>query len=106
MTLTPIEALQYIIILYAISFIIVIAGFYVDFEGETLEEFKNHLFYRRYDEDCSNFFIATLPMLNVIVAIVFSIIGIYRLIILPFNIINKSFNIWNRIKNLKIKKRK
>lgn len=106
MTLTPIEALQYIIILYAISFIIVIAGFYVDFEGETLEEFKNHLFYKRYDEDCSNFFIATLPMLNVIVAIVFSIIGIYRLIILPFNIINKSFNIWNRIKNLKIKKRK
>lgn len=106
MTLTPIETLQYIIILYAISFIIVIAGFYVDFEGETLEEFKNHLFYRRYDEDCSNFFIATLPMLNVIVAIVFSIIGIYRLIILPFNIINKSFNIWNRIKNLKIKKRK
>lgn len=106
MTLTPIKALQYIIILYAISFIIVIAGFYVDFEGETLEEFKNHLFYRRYDEDCSNFFIATLPMLNVIVAIVFSIIGIYRLIILPFNIINKSFNIWNRIKNLKIKKRK
>lgn len=106
MTLTPIEALQYIIILYAISFIIVIAGFYVDFEGETLEEFKNHLFYRRYDEDCSNFFIATLPMLNVIVAIVFSIIGIYRLIILPFKIINKSFNIWNRIKNLKIKKRK
>lgn len=106
MTLTPIEALQYIIILYAISFIIVIAGFYVDFEGETLEEFKNHLFYRRYDEDCSNFFIATLPTLNVIVAIVFSIIGIYRLIILPFNIINKSFNIWNRIKNLKIKKRK
>lgn len=106
MTLTPIEALQYIIILYAISFIIVIVGFYVDFEGETLEEFKNHLFYRRYDEDCSNFFIATLPMLNVIVAIVFSIIGIYRLIILPFNIINKSFNIWNRIKNLKIKKRK
>lgn len=106
MTLTLIEALQYIIILYAISFIIVIAGFYVDFEGETLEEFKNHLFYRRYDEDCSNFFIATLPMLNVIVAIVFSIIGIYRLIILPFNIINKSFNIWNRIKNLKIKKRK
>lgn len=104
MTLTPIEALQYIIILYAISFIIVIAGFYVDFEGETLEEFKNHLFYRRYDEDCSNFFIATLPMLNVIVAIVFSIIGIYRLIILPFKIINKSFNIWNRIKNLKIKK--
>lgn len=106
MTLTPIEALQYIIILYAIPFIIVIAGFYVDFEGETLEEFKNHLFNRRYDEDCSNFFIATLPMLNVIVAIVFSIIGIYRLIILPFNIINKSFNIWNRIKNLKIKKRK
>lgn len=49
MTLTPIEALQYIIILYAISFIIVIAGFYVDFEGETLEEFKNHLFYRRLE---------------------------------------------------------
>lgn len=106
MILTPIEALQYIIILYVISFIIVIAGFYVDFKGETLEEFKDHLFYRRYDEDCSNFLIATLPMLNVIVAIVFSIIGIYRLIILPFNIINKSFNIWNRIKNLKIKKRK
>ena len=38
--------------------------------------------------------------------IVFSIIGIYRLIILPFKMINESFNIWNRIKNLKIKKRK
>lgn len=104
--MTPIETLQYIIMLYAISFIIVIAGFYVDFEGETLEEFKNHLFYRRYDEDCSNFHIATFPMLNIIVAIVFLIIGTYKLIILPFNIINKSFNIWNRIKSLKIKKRK
>ncbi|UWF78950.1 MAG: hypothetical protein [Bacteriophage sp.] len=102
----PIEVLQYTIILYAISFIIVIAGFYVDFEGETLEEFKTYLFYRRYGDDCSNFFIAIIPMLNVMVAIIFSIIGIYRLIILPFKMINESFNIWNRIKNLKIKKRK
>lgn len=104
--MTPIEALQYTIILYAISFIIVIAGFYVDFEGETLEEFKTYLFYRRYEDECSNFFIAIFPMLNVMVAIIFSIIGIYRLIILPFKMINESFNIWNRIKNLKIKKRK
>lgn len=100
------EFLYIILILYAISFIIVISGFYVDFEGETLEEFKTYLFYRRHGDDCSNFLIAILPMINVIVAIYFSFMGIYKLIILPFKIINKSFNIWNRIKNLRIKKRK
>lgn len=43
----PIEVLQYTIILYAISFIIVIAGFYVDFEGETWGRLFQ-LFYSNY----------------------------------------------------------
>lgn len=78
----PIEVLQYTIILYAISFIIVIAGFYVDFEGETLEEFKTYLFTEDMGTIVPTFY-SNYSYVKCYGCYYISIIGIYRLIILP-----------------------
>lgn len=95
-----------IIYFYIIPFIIVIVGYYIDFEGETLGEFKEDMFFmdkHAYDP-ISKFMQSTIPGMNIIVAFIFLIIGIIRCIKFPFNIINKKFDVWNKIKNLKIKK--
>lgn len=47
---------------------------------------------------------STIPGMNIIVAFIFLVIGIYRCIKFPFKIINKKFDVWNKIKHLKIKK--
>lgn len=96
-----------IIYFYIIPFIIVIVGYYIDFEGETLGEFKEDMFFmdeHDYDPPASKFMQSTIPGINIMVAFIFLVIGIYRCIKFPFKIINKKFDIWNKIKNLKIKK--
>lgn len=97
-----------LIFLYVISIIVVITGYYIEFKGETLEEFTEKIFFSEdsLDSPVSNFTVAIMPFLNTIVAVVFLIIGICRVIKLPFKIINQRFGIWAKIKDLKIKKRK
>lgn len=95
-----------IIYFYIIPFIIVIAGYYIDFEGETLGEFKEDMFFmdEHADDPVSKFMQSTIPGMNIIVAFIFLVIGIHRCIKFPFKIINKKFDVWNKIKNLNIKK--
>ncbi|UVX33029.1 MAG: hypothetical protein [Bacteriophage sp.] len=95
-----------IIYFYIIPFIIVIVGYYIDFEGETLGEFKEDMFFmdEHADDPVSKFMQSTIPGMNIIVAFIFLVIGIIRCIKFPFKIINKKFDVWNKIKNLKIKK--
>lgn len=95
-----------IIYFYIIPFIIVIVGYYIDFEGETLGEFKEDMFFmdKHADDPVSKFMQSTIPGMNIIVAFIFLVIGIHRCIKFPFKIINKKFDVWNKIKNLKIKK--
>lgn len=95
-----------IIYFYIIPFIIVIAGYYIDFEGETLGEFKEDMFFmdEHADDPVSKFMQSTIPGMNIIVAFIFLVIGIHRCIKFPFKIINNKFDVWNKIKNLKIKK--
>ena len=95
-----------IIYFYIIPFIIVIAGYYIDFEGETLGEFKEDMFFmdEHADDPVSKFMQSTIPGMNIIIAFIFLVIGIHRCIKFPFKIINKKFDVWNKIKNLKIKK--
>ena len=95
-----------IIYFYIIPFIIVIVGYYIDFEGETLGEFKEDMFFmdEHADDPVSKFMQSTIPGMNIIVAFIFLVIGVHRCIKFPFKIINKKFDVWNKIKNLKIKK--
>lgn len=97
-----------IIYFYIIPFIIVIVWYYIDFEGETLGEFKEDMFFmdEHADDSVSKFMQSTIPVINIMVAFIFLVIGIYRCIKFPFKIINKKFDVWNKIKNLKIKKHK
>lgn len=92
---------------YIIPFIIILIGSYITFEGETLEEFKDHIFYMESDGlSLSYFLYAALPVVNIMVSIFFLFIGFIIIITLPFEYINNKLNIWNRIKKIKIKKHK
>lgn len=93
---------------YITSFIIIIIVCYVLFKGETLQEFIDELCNSDNDFDApvSDLTIALTPGLNIIVSIVFIIIGLYQCIVLPFNLINQRLGVWDRLKNVKIKKRK
>lgn len=93
---------------YIASFIIVIIVCYVTFKGETLQEFINELCYSDdyWSAPPSDLTIALTPGLNIIASIVFVIIGLYKCIALPFNLINQRLYVWDRLKNIKIKKRK
>lgn len=84
-----------IIYFYIIPFIIVIAGYYIDFEGETLGEFKEDMFFmdEHADDPVSKFMQSTIPGMNIIVAFIFLVIGIHRCIKFPFKIINKKFDV-------------
>lgn len=93
---------------YITSFIIVIIGCYVMFKGETLQEFIDKLCYSDNDFDApvSDLTIALTPGLNIIVSIVTVLFGLYKCMALSFSLINQRLHVWDRLKNVKIKKRK
>lgn len=93
---------------YIASFIIVIIGCYIMFKGETLQEFIDELCYSDdyWSAPPSNLTIALMPGGNTIMAFVTVLFGLYKCITIPFKLINQRLYVWDRLKNVKIKKHK
>lgn len=97
--------------IYVLPFIIIIIGYYVNFKGETLQEFISKITYtEQYDyhkNTASDLEISLIPGINFFIAIVFVIKGSVMLIKfifkLIFIIVIKQSGIWDKLKNKKIK---
>lgn len=90
---------------YILPFIINCIGYYLtEFEGHTVEDYIEFI-----SEEASGYLefspkdTIVYPFINLVGAIYYLIVFVLSILCLPFKITNRKYNIWTKIKNIKIK---